>query len=168
MKNSVYSINKGINRPVEFRGLKAQYITYLAIGLVALLLLFVALYVAGADPYLCLLLVLGAGAFLIWKVFRLSHRYGQHGLMKLRAKRSLPIYLYFNSRKLFNDLKTLSQTNKNSASLLPLEKSLSRTCFGMAEGRMRLGGDAAGSGVETYGNRKISTTPNKKDREGRL
>jgi hypothetical protein len=141
MKNSIYSINKGINRPVEFRGLKAQYITYLAIGLVALLLLFVALYVAGANPYLCLLLILGAGAFLIWKIFRLSHKYGQHGLTKLRAKRSMPAYLYFNSRKLFSDLKNLSP---------------------------KFRGDAAGRGVQTYGNGKISITPNKKDQEGRL
>ncbi|MDB5129720.1 DUF4133 domain-containing protein, partial [Mucilaginibacter sp.] len=35
-----YQINKGINRPIEFKGLKAQYIGYLGSGLVALLILF--------------------------------------------------------------------------------------------------------------------------------
>ncbi|MBC7536286.1 MAG: DUF4133 domain-containing protein, partial [Ferruginibacter sp.] len=25
MSNSVYQINKGINKPIEFKGLKAQY-----------------------------------------------------------------------------------------------------------------------------------------------
>jgi len=27
--SSVYKINKGINKPIEFKGLKAQYIAYL-------------------------------------------------------------------------------------------------------------------------------------------
>ena len=40
MSNSVYQINKGINKPIEFKGLKAQYIWYLGGGLVALLILF--------------------------------------------------------------------------------------------------------------------------------
>jgi hypothetical protein len=31
--NSVYKINKGINKPIEFKGLKAQYIGYLGIGI---------------------------------------------------------------------------------------------------------------------------------------
>lgn len=34
MSNSVYQINKGINKPIEFKGLKAQYIWYLGGGLV--------------------------------------------------------------------------------------------------------------------------------------
>ncbi|HMT97439.1 MAG TPA: DUF4133 domain-containing protein, partial [Ferruginibacter sp.] len=33
MSNSVYQINKGINRSIEFKGLKAQYIWYLGGGL---------------------------------------------------------------------------------------------------------------------------------------
>ena len=33
-----YTIHKGLNRPLEFRGLQSQYITYLALGCVGLLL----------------------------------------------------------------------------------------------------------------------------------
>ncbi|MBD0288989.1 MAG: DUF4133 domain-containing protein, partial [Flavisolibacter sp.] len=40
MATSVYQINKGINKPIEFKGFKAQYIWYLGGGLVALLILF--------------------------------------------------------------------------------------------------------------------------------
>ena len=29
--SSVYTINKGVNKPIEFKGLKAQYIAYLAV-----------------------------------------------------------------------------------------------------------------------------------------
>ena len=47
MASSIYGINKGINKPIEFRGLKAQYIWYLAGGLVGLLVLFAILYISG-------------------------------------------------------------------------------------------------------------------------
>ena len=44
MANSIYQINKGINQSIEFKGLKAQYIWYLAGGLVILLIVFAVLY----------------------------------------------------------------------------------------------------------------------------
>ncbi len=40
MKTSVYRINKGINNPIGFKGLKAQYIWYLGGGLICLLIFF--------------------------------------------------------------------------------------------------------------------------------
>jgi hypothetical protein len=46
-----YSINKGINKPIEFKGLKAQYIGYLGGGLGYLLVLFAILYLIGAAVY---------------------------------------------------------------------------------------------------------------------
>jgi hypothetical protein len=99
--SSAYQINKGINKSIEFRGLRAQYITYLAVGLVSLLMLFAILYVIGTNMYLCLALVFGAGTGLVTYIFRLSHQYGQYGLMKRRAKSQLPVYLKFRSRKVF-------------------------------------------------------------------
>ncbi|MBK0379289.1 DUF4133 domain-containing protein [Mucilaginibacter segetis] len=96
-----YQINKGINRPIEFKGLKAQYIGYLGAGLVGLLLLFAILYLIGLAVYLCILIIAGLGSFLFYKVFGLSHQYGQHGLMKRNARRYLPDYLKFSSRRLF-------------------------------------------------------------------
>ena len=96
-----YQINKGINRPIEFKGLKAQYIGYLGGGLVALLVLFALLYLIGLAVYLCILIIAGLGSALFYKVFELSHRYGEHGLMKRNARRYLPNYLKFRSRRLF-------------------------------------------------------------------
>ena len=103
--SSVYSINKGINKAIEFRGLRAQYIGYLAGGLVGLLLLFMVLYLTGVNLYACVALVLGLGTALITGVFRLNHKYGRFGLMKKRARRSLPDYLCFRSRGLFKNLR---------------------------------------------------------------
>jgi 4-hydroxybenzoate polyprenyltransferase len=96
-----YQINKGINRPIEFKGLKAQYIGYLGGGLVALLVLFAILYLVGLAVYLCIIIIAASGSMLFYKVFDLSHRYGEHGFMKRNARRYLPDYLRFTSRRLF-------------------------------------------------------------------
>jgi len=102
---SIYQINKGVSKPIVFRGLKAQYIAYLAIGLVLLLIAFVILYVADVPLFIILPLVLGLGILLFWTTYRFSHRFGEHGLMKYLAKRNLPVYLKFRSRRLFTTLK---------------------------------------------------------------
>jgi hypothetical protein len=98
---TVYEINKGINRSIEFKGIKAQYIIYLAAGLVLLLLLFSILYVVGISIYICLAIILPAGAGLVFTVQRLSKKYGEHGLIKKSAQKKLPKYIKSNSRKIF-------------------------------------------------------------------
>jgi hypothetical protein len=103
--SSVYQINKGINRPIMFRGLKGQYIGYLAGGLVSLVVLFAILYISGVNTYACLLIIFSLGTLLVYTVARLSHQYGRFGLMKKQAKSRLPDYLWFNSRKVFIGLK---------------------------------------------------------------
>jgi hypothetical protein len=105
MATSIYKINKGINKPIEFKGLKAQYIGYLAIGLVALLALFSIMYISGLNMFICLALILLLGACLFIFVYRLSDRYGQYGLLKQKAKRSIPHGLSCNSRSIFLQLK---------------------------------------------------------------
>lgn len=85
-----FTIHKGVNRPIEFRGLKAQYIYYLAIGLAVLLILFCVMYICGVPVYLGLALILVAGGGLFTGVTRLSHRFGAHGLKKRLAMRHLP------------------------------------------------------------------------------
>src|SRR5690606_32784739 len=101
---TIYRINKGINKPIEFRGLKAQYITYLAIGLVALLILFASLYIIGINLFVCIFLVGGFGFGLFATVYRLSHQYGEHGLLKRLARKYIPEFIRFKSRRFFTNL----------------------------------------------------------------
>ena len=103
MSYTVYSINKGVNRPVEFRGLKAQYIWWLAGGLVGLLLLFALLYIAGVNAFVCLGLIGAAGVALFTQVYRMSRKYGQHGLMKKWAARRVPGLVRSGSRRIYQD-----------------------------------------------------------------
>lgn len=101
MGNSIYGINKGVNRPAEFKGLKAQYIWYLGGGLVGLLVLFAILYIIGVNTFVCLGIigVLGAGLF-VW-IYKLSNTYGEYGLMKKAAHRSVPTVIRVSSRRIF-------------------------------------------------------------------
>ena len=100
--NSVYKINKGINKPIEFKGFKAQYIWYLGIGLVILLVLFAILYIVGVNTYVCLVLILILGTCLYIRVSKLSNKYGEHGMMKKIASQSVPRVIKAYSRKMFN------------------------------------------------------------------
>lgn len=101
MENSVYHINKGVNRSVEFKGLKAQYIWYLGGGLVGLLLFFVILYFSGVNSYICLSVIIVLAFILFKKVYQLNNTYGEHGLMKKLARRRIPQLIKCNSRKIF-------------------------------------------------------------------
>src|ERR1700749_4014618 len=98
---SVFVINKGVSKPIVFKGLKAQYIAYLAIGLVVLLIGFAVLYICGLSLWITLPLIIGLGTALFFSVFRLSHRFGEHGLSKHFAKKQLPDFIRCRSRKLF-------------------------------------------------------------------
>src|SRR3984885_4265019 len=101
MANSIYKINKGINKAIEFRGLKAQYIWYLGGGLVGLMIIFAVMYIIGISPYLCVGLILIEGTILFMYVYKLSNTYGEHGMMKKVAKRDIPKVIKSYNRKLF-------------------------------------------------------------------
>jgi Domain of unknown function (DUF4133) len=101
MANSIYRINKGINTPVEFRGLKSQYIWYLGGALVILMIVFAIMYIAGINPFFCIGLILTAGGFVFHYVYRLSNKYGEHGMKKKIAKRHIPKTVKCYNRKIF-------------------------------------------------------------------
>lgn len=90
MNNSVYRINKGINKPIEFKGLKAQYIWYLGGGVLALLVVFATFYIIGVNMFVCLAIIAVLGVMLFVAVYHLSNTYGVHGLTKKFARRGIP------------------------------------------------------------------------------
>ena len=95
-----YPINKGIGRSVEFQGLKSQYLFIFAGGLLALFVLFVILYMAGVNQWICIGFGGIAASVLVWQTFSLNKRYGEHGLMKRSALHSHPRYLLINRRRI--------------------------------------------------------------------
>ena len=67
------------------------------------LLAVVILYLVGVDQWICISFGSISGGLLVWMTFRLNARYGEHGLMKLLARKQHPRYLInrISPRKLF-------------------------------------------------------------------
>ena len=94
-----FNVNKGIGKPAEFKGLQSQYLFIFAGGLLAVFVLFVIMYMAGVNQWICILFGAGAATTLVWLTFTLNGKYGAHGLMKVQAKMSHPYYL-INRRRI--------------------------------------------------------------------
>src|SRR5690554_4394554 len=88
-----YNINKGIGRTVEFKGLKAQYLIIFAGGLLATLIFTMILYMTGVNSFICLFLGIGGASLIVWQTFSLNQKYGEHGLMKIGARKRHPKYI---------------------------------------------------------------------------
>ncbi len=90
---NTYNINKGIGKTVEFKGLKAQYLFLFAGGLLGTLVLVMILYMVGINSYICLFLGTGGASLIVWQTFALNKKHGEHGLMKIGAKKRHPHYI---------------------------------------------------------------------------
>lgn len=99
-----FSINKGIGRTVEFKGLKAQYLFIFAGGLLGVLILTMILYMAGVNSYICLFIGGGGTTLIVWQTFSLNQKYGEYGLMKIGAKKRHPCYI-INRKQIHRYLK---------------------------------------------------------------
>ena len=97
-----YTVNKGIGRSPEFKGLKSRYLFIFAGGLLALFVIFVVMHMADTDQWVCIGFGTVSASALVWGTFRLNARYGEHGLMKLQASRNHPRHII--SRKDFRRL----------------------------------------------------------------
>jgi len=92
-----YAINKGIDKSVEFKGLRAQYLLHLFGGLGAVFMIVVAMFIIGLNPYVTTVLALILGSAVISIVYKLNHKYGKHGLTKIFARMSRPKYIIVRS-----------------------------------------------------------------------
>jgi hypothetical protein len=88
-----YSINRGIGHPTEFKGFKAQYLFIFAGGLLCLFIVFVVMYMAGVNQWICIVFGVTAASVLVYGAFHLNTKYGEHGLMKAQARRNHPQYV---------------------------------------------------------------------------
>lgn len=87
---SEYPVNRGIGKPVEFKGLKSQYLFIFCGGLLAVFVVFIVLFMAGVNQWLCIGFIVSASLLLVWQTFRLNAKYGTHGLMKAAARKRHP------------------------------------------------------------------------------
>lgn len=95
---ATYEINKGVGRSVEFKGLRAQYLFIFAGGLLAVFIAVVILYMMGVGQVVCLMLGLAGSTVIVWQTFSMNKKYGEHGLMKIAARKNHPRYLINRKR----------------------------------------------------------------------
>jgi hypothetical protein len=88
-----YSINKGIGKPAEFKGLKSQYLFIFAGGLLGLFVVFVVLYMVGVNQWACIAFGVVSALVLVYGTFYLNSKYGEHGLMKRQARGNHPRFV---------------------------------------------------------------------------
>ena len=88
-----YNLNKGVDRTVEFKGLRAQYLFHLFGGLGAVFMIVVFMFMLGLNPYVTTFLAIVMATAVISLVYRMNHKYGRFGLIKLSARRSRPKFI---------------------------------------------------------------------------
>lgn len=88
-----FEMNRGIGRNVEFKGLESQYLFVFAGGLLAVFVVFVIMYMAGVNQWVCIGFGVTAALSLVWLTFRLNDKYGTRGLMKVAANKQHPRYV---------------------------------------------------------------------------
>ncbi|GAB3720454.1 DUF4133 domain-containing protein [Hymenobacter monticola] len=99
-----YDLNRGINKPVEFKGLVGSNIYFLVAGIGLTFVLFVAMYLAGVPLVITMLVTFAVGGGMWAGVFALNRKYGEHGLMKASARRSSPKFITNRQSRLFQHL----------------------------------------------------------------
>lgn len=93
-----YSINKGIGRNAEFKGLKSQYLFIFAGGLLGIFVVFVVMYMIGIGQLVCIVFGVVCASVLVWGTFYLNDKYGEYGLLKLQAVLNHPRFIINRKR----------------------------------------------------------------------
>lgn len=99
-----YEINKGVNRTLEFKGLKGMYIMFLLLGFLFDLFLLGVAYVLGFPLLVNIVVLFVLISVEVVIVFRLNESFGEFGLMKAMAYRQIPSNIKIGDRSLFTEL----------------------------------------------------------------
>ena len=87
-----YRRNTARHRVLSLR-LKSQYLFIFCGGLLAVFVVFIILFMAGVNQWLCIGFIVSASLLLVWQTFRLNAKYGTHGLMKAAARKRHPRFI---------------------------------------------------------------------------
>lgn len=87
-----YRRNTARHRVLSLR-LKSQYLFIFCGGLLAVFVVFIVLFMAGVNQWLCIGFIVSASLLLVWQTFRLNAKYGTHGLMKAAARKRHPRFI---------------------------------------------------------------------------
>ncbi len=88
-----YTIHRGVDNEIEFRGLRGKHFYYAAICVIGTLFLGLFLYMLGVPPLLTLLFLSMAGSGTLWFIFRNNKRYGRWGNVKQSVRSQKPSFV---------------------------------------------------------------------------
>lgn len=94
---ATYQVNRGVGKPVEYLGLRAQYVIYLVLSLLLVILIsFILCLLLNAMGALCF----GIIAFLlaVCSCFKLNSKFGEHGLMQYWASKKVVKHISLTRR----------------------------------------------------------------------
>lgn len=112
-----YTINKGTGKQAEFKGLRAQHLTHMAIIFVGSFFVFVILDFMGIPMAICIAIVCTVALAAARYVIRVNRIYGQHGLAKMQAARVIPDFIL--QRKSFGNLLKKNTNEKHHTNIHP-------------------------------------------------
>ena len=87
-----YRSNTTRRRVLSLR-LKSQYLFIFCGGLLAVFVVFIVLFMAGVNQWVCIGFGVVTATLLVWLTFRLNAKYGTHGLMKAAARKRHPRFI---------------------------------------------------------------------------
>lgn len=87
---ATFNVHKGVDKPIEFKGLQSQYLFIFAGGVIVLLIGITLMVMVGIDQTLCIGIAVLWISVLTGITFHLNRRYGEYGLMKLAARKRCP------------------------------------------------------------------------------
>lgn len=91
-----FEVNKGILKPLEFKGLRAQYIAVAIAGFVAAFLMYMIF--SFISPYFAVGIALVVAIASIGVAFHLNNKFGTNGLSQLMASKNCTKYINNNKR----------------------------------------------------------------------
>jgi hypothetical protein len=107
---ATYQVNRGVGKPVEFFGLRSQYVIYF-VFLVLLVLLFSFILTILLDVMGALLIGVIAFLLAICSCFKLNNTFGEHGLMQLMASKKVVRHISV-TRRIYQIVEDRDEKNK--------------------------------------------------------
>jgi Domain of unknown function (DUF4133) len=84
-----YRSNMTRRRVLSLR-LQSQYLFIFAGGLLGTFVVFIVIYLAGINQWVCIFTGLVLAFVVVWLTFSLNRKFGRFGLMKVQATRTFP------------------------------------------------------------------------------
>jgi peptidoglycan/LPS O-acetylase OafA/YrhL len=107
---ATYQVNRGVGKPIEFFGLRSQYVVYL-VFLILLTLTISFILTTLLDALIALLIGIVSFLLAICSCFKLNNTFGEHGLMQLMASKKVVRHISV-TRRIYQIVEDRDEKNK--------------------------------------------------------